>query len=210
MRVLFLTDSLSLPREGDGEVVKYNETYINLLRKRFPEFLIVDCAIGGATIWDLFKQSFYYKYFDPQLVIIHCGIVDCAPRAFTLFEKKLLKKLGLKPKRLIRFLRKYRGYRLTPQKKFEKICVRLKNQFFGVPVWSIGIMPASLAYEKKLPGIIKSIAAYNQILAENFNFIDNREFPLEGILGDHHHLNGYGHKVLTERLNKVLFDTSNQ
>tara|TARA_R110000850_G_scaffold253121_3_gene378339 strand:- start:1139 stop:1774 length:636 start_codon:yes stop_codon:yes gene_type:complete len=204
MRVLFLTDSLSLPREGDGEVVKYDETYINILRKEFPEAVIADCAIGGATIWDLFKQSFYYKFFEPDLVVLHCGIVDCAPRAFTAFEQKVLNKLGLRPKGFTRFLRKNRGLKLTSKSQFEKLTLRLKNQFKDVPMYSIGILPASTDYEKKVPGIAGSVKRYNQILSKQFHFIDNSDFPREGILSDHHHLNKLGHKAIAKKLKPVF------
>lgn len=204
MRVLFLTDSLSLPREGDGEVVKYDETYISLLRQEFSNHVIVDCAIGGATIWDLFKQSFYYKFFEPDLVVLHCGIVDCAPRAFTAFEQKVLNKLGLRPKGLTRFLRKNRGLKLTSKPKFEKLTLRLKNQFRGVPLYSIGILPASADYEKKVPGITESVKLYNQLLSRQFHFIDNSDFLWEGILSDHHHLNRLGHKAIAEKLKPIF------
>lgn len=209
MRVLFLTDSLSLPREADGEVVKYDETYISLLRKEFPKLVIVDCAIGGATIWDLFKQSFYYKFFEPDLVVLHCGIVDCAPRAFKAVEQKVLNKLGLKPKGLTRFLRQHRGLRLTPQSKFEKLALRLKNQFKEVPMYSIGILPASPEYEKKVPGIEQSIVRYNQILKKQFHFIDNSDFPSEGIFSDYHHLNKHGHSVIANRIGPIFTKEQN-
>ncbi len=205
MKVLFLTDSLSLPRGSDGEVVKYEETYISLLRKKNPEMTIVDCAVGGATIWDLFKQSYYYKFFEPDIVILHCGIVDCAPRAFTKFEQKILNKLGLRPKGLTRFLRKYRGLKLTPIKKFEKLALRLKRQFEDLPVFAVGILPASSQYEQKVPGIAKSIEIYNHVLSSQFRFIDNSDFPMEGILSDHHHLNAIGHLEMLKRI-KTKFD----
>lgn len=204
MRILFLTDSLSLPREADGETVKFDQTYINLLRKDFPEHTIADCAIGGATIWDLFRQSAYYKYFEPDLVILHCGIVDCAPRAFTAFEQKLLNKMGLRPKGLTKFLRKHRGLKLSPEPKFYKTALRLKKQFDKVNMYSIGILPASGEYESKVPGIKSSIATYNSILAKIFKFIDNDSFPYEGILSDHHHLNKKGHKEIADRIKLVL------
>ncbi len=204
MKILFLTDSLSLPREENGQVVKYEETYLSILRKEFPEMLIVDSAIGGATIWDLFRQIFYYKYFEPDLVIIQCGIVDCAPRAFTEFEKKILNRLGIRAKGLTSFLRRYRGLKRTSRVKFEKTAIKIKNEFSNIPVYAIGILPASLEYEKKVPGIENSIAIYNQILKGHFHFIESCGFPMEGILNDHHHLNKYGHEVIADNIRSVL------
>ncbi|MEO8254200.1 MAG: hypothetical protein ABI554_07395, partial [Flavobacterium sp.] len=96
MKILFLTDSLSLPRKYDGGEVIYEDTYICKLREKYPEILISDVAIGGAKITDLLVQCFYYKQFKPDLVFIQCGIVDCAPRSFSLLEKVIIDKLRLR------------------------------------------------------------------------------------------------------------------
>ncbi len=50
MRILFLTDSLSLPRGEKEEFVKYEDTYVNQTKAEFTEHLIADSTIGGATI----------------------------------------------------------------------------------------------------------------------------------------------------------------
>lgn len=92
MRILFLTDSLSLPRVNEEEIVLYEDTYLYKLREEFKESLIVDSAIGGATIKDLYAQVFYYKSFNPDIVVLQTGIVDCAPRAYKKFEKKNISK----------------------------------------------------------------------------------------------------------------------
>ena len=206
MRILFLTDSLSLPRESEKENVSYEDTYVSKLRKRFPECTIADSAIGGATIKDLYGQVFYYKSFKPDIVIIQSGIVDCAPRAYRNFGKKVLVKLGLisKLKGLTRFLRKYRGYTLTKPSKFDSFLKRMRADFSESKFYSLGILEASDEYEKKVPNIKRNIRRYNDLLKVNSTFIDNSDIPFEAIMDDHHHLNSKGHQLIFGKLEQLI------
>ena len=68
MTILFLTDSLSLPREGELEKVNYEDTFPFLLKKKFKEVNCIFLGIGGATIADLHRQANYYRGLKPDLV----------------------------------------------------------------------------------------------------------------------------------------------
>lgn len=206
MRILFLTDSLSLPRESEEENVSYEDTYIHKLRLRFPEYTIADSAIGGATIKDLYKQVFYYKSFKPDIVILQSGIVDCAPRAYRSFGKKVLVKLGLisKLKGLTRFLRKYRGYTLTKPTKFKFYLTKISLDFKDAKLYSLGILEAADAYEKKVPNIQRNVKRYNEILKSNSTFIDNSDVPFDAIMNDYHHLNAKGHQLIFGKLEQLI------
>ena len=81
-------DSLSLPRPSDG--IRHFETYPELLRDAL-ETIHFDCRValynrskGGVPISDLYKQyvhdSPYFRNDSPAILLIQCGIVDCAPR----------------------------------------------------------------------------------------------------------------------------------
>lgn len=206
MKILFLTDSLSLPRKYEGGEVNYEDTYISKLRKKYPEILIIDVAIGGAKITDLLVQCFYYKQFKPDLVFVQCGIVDCAPRSFSLMEKVVIDKLRLrKISRL--FEKKFREIRnctYTSRDGFLDSFLRIKNTFTNIPLYSLGILKIANDYEKLVPGIKRNAKDYNDILRNNSEFIDNDDFPLDGIISDFHHLNEKGHHLIFEKLEKII------
>jgi len=206
MRILFLTDSLSLPRVNEEEIVLYENTYLYKLREEFKDHLIVDSAIGGGTIKDLYQQVFYYKSFMPDLVILQSGIVDCAPRAYKKIERKILVKLKLinKVKSLTRFLRKNRGYTLTKPKLFKHYILLIKQTFGSTPFYSLGILNASDKYEIKVPGIKNNIKKYNSILLNQTTYITNNDIPFDAIMNDHHHLNKKGHKMVFEKLSELI------
>ena len=117
-RVLLLTDSLSLPRVYKNGIVKYNETYVSLLKKANPNVDFIHVGIGGATITRLDELVKYYIHAEPDYVVLHCGIVDCAPRALSEFELLFFGKIRLM--RLIfpftKLLRKYRSVTYTGEK----------------------------------------------------------------------------------------------
>lgn len=205
-RVLFLTDSLSLPRKHVDGVVEWDEVYISLLRQEFPEIDFIHVAYGGATIGDLFSQLNYYSLIRPDLIILHCGIVDCAPRAFGRLELEIIKKFRLfrlfNP--FTKFFRIYRGITYTPLRQFEKTLINLKQRFPDSPFWSIGILPGCKEYEEKVPGISRNIEEYNAILKRETYFISNDDFPRSGIINDYHHLNALGHRYIFNKLCREL------
>ena len=206
MKILFLTDSLSLPRVNEKEIVLYEDTYLCKLRNTFKNHTIVDSAIGGATIKDLYAQVFYYKSFKPDLVIIQSGIVDCAPRAYKRIEKKILVELGIisKLKNLTRFLRKNRGYTLTKMTLFDNYLSLIKKSFENTPLYSLGILEASDEYETIVPGIKNNIRKYNTILEKHTTYINNSDIPFKAIMNDHHHLNKHGHQLIYDKLNIII------
>lgn len=206
MKILFLTDSLSLPRKYDGGEVNYDNTYISLLRKQYPDTLINDFAMGGGRITDLLGQCFYYKQFKPDLVFIHCGIVDCAPRSFSLFEKLIIEKLRLRniTKRFDKKLRKVRNCTYTSKKMFLYSLLKIKECFTEVPLYSIGILKICDEYEKLVPGIAKNAEDYNEILKTYSKFVDNSDFPADAIISDFHHLNEKGHLLIFEKLKAII------
>lgn len=206
MRILFLTDSLSLPRKYNEGQVNYEDTYICLLREKYPQALICDFAMGGGRITDLLGQCFYYKQFNPDLVFIHCGIVDCAPRSFTLFEKLIIEKLRLRriTKLFDKKLRKLRNCSYTTKDIYIQSLLKIKESFEDVPLYSIGILQICDEYEKLVPGIKKNAKEYNDILRANTEFINNDYFPEDGIISDFHHLNQKGHQLIFAKLKKII------
>ena len=143
MRIIILTDSLSLPRKYKTGEVLWEEIYANLLRRDFPDIEFVHLGMGGVTITDLLSQMNYYKNLKPDLIILQSGIVDCAPRAFGRIELELIKRLHVYRivKYSFKFLRKYRGVTYTKIKIFREALKKFKELFQDTEFWAIGIVP---------------------------------------------------------------------
>jgi hypothetical protein len=206
-KVLILSDSIALPREKP-EAVSYECTWPYLLRKHYD---IHQVSIGGATIRDLFKQVNYQSVINPDVVILQCGIVDCAPRFMSRFEKDFYSRIPFLGSRLIKSLnnpnvRNFRRITYTPIRQFETHCDKIIKSFNGRSVFALGIIPASDEYDKILPGIVGNVNSYNKVLASSFGarFISLNDYPLEGVMLDFHHVNRLGHEFIYGKVMQVL------
>lgn len=210
MKIAVFTDSLGLPRDRP-EVVNYSETWVNMLKQNHQ---IYQVSIGGGTIEDLYNQAVYVNSFNPDVVIIQSGIVDCTPRALTKTESYILNKYKLTQKILkyilkektTKFLRKYRRCSYTPLAKFLEYSKMFKATFSNSKVYFIGIVPASVEYEKKVPRVTKSINHYNKKLSEIFkdSFIETSCFASDKLMSDNIHLNTEGNKLLATIVERKL------
>jgi len=206
MRCLFVTDSLAFPRKYRTCTVTWEETYIRLLAKAHPSDEFIHAGIGGATINELLLQLDYYVHAYPDVVVLHCGIVDCAPRALRKWELQVVGRLGLYPviKSVSTPLRRLRKVNYTSPALFEKALVAIREKFAGRPVAAIGILPSRPGHEAIVPGVGERIDAYNALLEAHTTFIDTSDLPESGTVDDFVHLNADGHRVIYEKVNAVL------
>ena len=124
-----------------------------MFKKKIPEIDFVHCGRGGATIGDLFQHSAYYhQTMQPSLVLMQSGVVDCAPRALTIVEQQVVKRLPLLGPmlgKLIRrnatWIRRWRKMSYTPLATYEA-WVQTYEQIFSNVYW-IEILPATADYE---------------------------------------------------------------
>jgi hypothetical protein len=217
-RVLIIGDSLALPRERP-EQVKYDETWPELL-KTSGKFDIIQLSIGGGTIVDIFDQVSYYKNFQPDINIIQSGIVDCAPRAFTQLELKIL--LSNKIFRImlsrflpVHFLRKIRNQTYVNKSKFNSFYEKVILQFENCHHISIGITPNVKDYENKIRGIGKNREEYNTVIKRlsqkhDVSYIDTDLISEDGIMSDYHPSTATGHlwiyKSIIKSVNSTIVD----
>ena len=103
-KILIISDSLALPRPKP-EICEYKDTWPKLLSST-GEFEIHQVSIGGATSKDLLKQVNYHKMFNPDIVVIQVGIVDCVPRFMSRLELDISYSLGKYGKKLRAFCNK--------------------------------------------------------------------------------------------------------
>lgn len=209
-RLVIFSDSLALPR-NIPEITFLEDTYPYLLKEHFD---VYQYSKGGGRISDLLLQTFYYNQYKPDVIIIQCGIVDCAPRAFTYNEEKFFESnyLGKFIRKLLsktittKTIRNLRHKSWTEERIFKKECKDFINQFPTVPIFALSILPPSYEYEISVPGISNKIEIYNKILEDIFgnHLISLNDIPEEGIMSDFHHLNKIGHNyVFDEVLTKL-------
>ena len=201
-KVLILTDSVALPRKP----MNWEDTYCFKLKAKFKEIEFIQVSIGGASIIDLRNQLNYYYFLELDTVILQCGIVDAAPRAFSRTELEIIKKLHIYrfTKKLVKPFRKYRAIHYAKPNLFRKLLKEMVNKLDARRFYSIGIIPASQEYENKLPNIKKYIDIYNEILKSESSYIDIKNIPKQAILSDHHHINELGHNYIFENLENII------
>lgn len=201
-KIIILTDSVALPRKHSKGLVLWEQTYIYRLRQLLRDYEIINLSIGGGSIKDIRNQINYYKVLNPTCVIMQCGIVDAAPRAFGRIEMDLIKKMRLLrfTKPFVSLLRKYRSHHYANPIEFKKLLLEIKKEFNTPNFFTIGIVPSCEAYERQLPNVTNSIDTYNRILSENSFFISMEDMPRDGILEDYHHINELGQNFIFKKL----------
>ena len=206
-KVLILSDSVALPRETP-QTVLFEQTWPHLLRSFFN---VHQVSVGGGTISDLARQTTYHKLFDPDIVIIQCGIVDCSPRFMTRFEIDLARRIPWLGKRIIALannskVRKFRGITYTPLNRFNQTVLSIKRTFPLANTYAISIINAVSEYEIKLPGVSNNIVQYNEVLKSVFKekYISLSDFPLHGLMSDYHHINNIGHEYIYDKILKSI------
>lgn len=201
MKVLAITDSLGLPR-AKPEFVAVEKTWINRLSNVHE---VVYFSYGGGTIDQLFSQVEYLKLYNPDLVIVQAGIVDCAPRALTKTENILINNFRLTKyifsklvtEKELLFLRRSRKKTYTSLPRFEYYMNQL-FRIFGEKLFWIGILPALPGYEKKVPGVLGNINNYNTLIERKLGnrFISTSHFTDLDIMTDFIHLTEKGNDRL--------------
>lgn len=208
-KILVITDSLGLPRPAP-EVVEYEQTWVYMLSQQSQ---VWQHSSGGSTIRELYSQIEYFKMFNPDIVIIQSGIVDCAPRAMSKFENEFINKVWLTKKlakkflkeKTLNFLRRKRSCFYTSAYDYEKFVNLFKKAFSDKLYW-VGIVPANAGYEKKIPGITLQIEKYNKILNRNLSgkFINSDNLTEKDVMSDFIHLTVSGHLSVFENIKKQI------
>lgn len=207
-RILLITDSLAFPRVTP-EFVRYEDTYVALLKRRFPDWDFIHVGRGGATIVDLYKHTTYFHgTINPDLVIMQCGIVDCAPRTLTQIEQQILLRvpplkgvLGPFVKRFSKQIRRIRKITYTPLPVFSEY-VKNFEALYGNVHW-IEVLPASEGYDQLVCGVSNNINEYNKIIRSR-KYISTENVSTDCIMTDFHHLNVLGHRKIFEKLAELM------
>ena len=93
LKCLCIGSSLDLPREG----VLYSDTWIAKCREKFPGIDFINRSQWAQTSRILNDPQFV----RPDVIILHLGIVDCAPRR--IFENYILRANALLLKMIFKY-----------------------------------------------------------------------------------------------------------
>lgn len=239
IHVRLYSDSLGLPRPQLN--ITNEDRYISILLRYWeckygtiPE--IIDRARGDMSIMDIYKWfnedcGYFGKIID--VLIIHNGIVDCAPRPIPLRVRKIVSHF---PKILqipiVNILHKNRSlllklgirYYVTSSKKYYKNYRNLIEKAIPLSknIYLINIAPTNTITENHSPGFTKSINKYNEIIRRIIDELDNKNIHLIDIHSfissfdmdiddlinhnDGHHITKKTHELLA----KIIIQMENQ
>ena len=234
MLIQYYADSLGLPRPGH---VSIEERYISLLenwfrKNRTETVFVVDRSRGGSTIDKLYEvyqedEGYFDNIKEKDILIIHEGICDCAPRPVPLAVRDFISSLPIFLKvRIIRFIHRNRArllrngfaYYLVSKKKFEadlKAWLEKALKRFD-RIYLFTIAPTNDQIEAHSPGLQKSIVAYNESIKkvvalfndDRINLIDmhsvifQSQYPLDELIikEDGHHLTALAHQIYAQQI----------
>jgi lysophospholipase L1-like esterase len=229
-KVSILADSLALPRlPKDGDVpheLTYPFLLHMLLRQQHPDDppLVIDRGMRARTILDVlndWEEEVVVK--RPHAVIVHVGIVDCAPRVLRPRERRWLQRLPSETARkaILQFIHRHRRaiVSLFPNRvyvslpKFVAAVDQVMDRAARFPVkllLFINIVTPTDSLEQRSPGFRAKVAAYNQALAQRVAGTAAQLVDLDGLLARHGgtealtvdgmHLNATGNRLLAAEL----------
>lgn len=216
--VLFITDSLGLPRSSP-ELVSDDEVWPYQLSDTFKGECDFRFFMINGLNTSLLSQycSDHLLAYKPDIVILQIGIVDCCPRALAKKELLIAKNLPKPISRVVhKLVKKYhkqiiikRKIRYVTPEAYQDNLHKLKNLFSTSEFIVVPIAPATDEYAQKIPMLEESISLYNAIkksvfqdalLTECYEGYDKNTL----FLSDHHHLTARGHAAVYESVRHSL------
>ena len=181
--ILVYGDSMCMPNVDDNVAVE--DTYPQLLaeyqNERGLKGRVYSRAEGGCTIndhWALYvKDRTHFAASPRDLLIIHAGMVDCAPRPLPQkWRRRLERQPGFIRQPIISFIKNNRPfllkrgiifYKIDPptfKKRIEEWLDHASKLYSHIAV--VAISPIGQAAEDYSPGWRSNVILYNRIMAE--------------------------------------------
>lgn len=234
MKVVLLADSLALPRGADWGNVAYEETYPYVLdfalRSRYPDRQVVLMERGMRfrtinAVLDDWKE--FVELRSPDILIVHVGVVDCAPRVFSAAERRIVSSALPSPLRsmLLKFVHRWRSqiirvrsdHRYVTEADFQRAVRKLVSPAAsGTPrlLVIVNILSPGDDMESRSPGYRANVARYNAMLAAeaggaaelvDYNKLVSDKGGVDRLTVDGMHPNREGHRLLaTALLNAIV------
>jgi acyl-CoA thioesterase I len=234
MKIVILADSLVMPRYKE---IPYDVTYGYLLdhslkkiyRENAP--MVMEHGMRARTILDVARDWFELVTLkSPEIVILHIGIADCAPRLLLQKEhefvdrirpiklrNKFLDYLSENRRRLITLFpnRVYVPFAIFKE-RFNKI-IKLAETNGVKRLIVINILRPTDELEFKSPGFKKNVDLYNAFLYQSsidrpmISFVDldkviTENGGVEALTTDGIHINPQGHALLAGHLQTLIME----
>lgn len=231
MIVQYYSDSLGLARPGHVEL---NNTYIYIFEKWLRDSIgedvhLINRARRAFTIdklYEVFKEDEEYIHGEKDVLIIHEGVCDCAPRPVSKGLRRIISMLpGFIKIRIISFLHKNRstilrhGWRsyLVSKKEFERVLHQWLSEarMTFKRIYVLTIAPTNLEIETHSPGFSASINCYNNIIKQVVKDLNNDKIQIIDVYSfinslkniddyiikeDGHHITAKTHQLIAESL----------
>jgi|RhiMetdeSRZDD1v2_1073273.scaffolds.fasta_scaffold309969_2 acyl-CoA thioesterase I len=228
MKVVILADSLALPREEVGGERCFEATYPfvlhELLRRKFGASspMVIERGMRlrtvEAVLTDWHEQV---TLRNADVVVVHVGVVDCAPRIFLRRENAFIsKRPSWIREPILKFVHDYRRQIIqkrprvyVPLPRFQRHVEEVtqkarKSDLLSLVYVNIVEPPDSTEYRS--PGFQQNVQRYNQVLLSQASqprvtLIDfNRSISQQGgsdkLTTDGVHLNESAHQILAQQL----------
>jgi lysophospholipase L1-like esterase len=235
MKILVLADSLALPRqEGEGGIA-YENTYPYLLELRLRRSIrndipiIIERGMRLRTIEDVLQDWFeMVELRSPDVILIHVGIVDCAPRIFLRRERRFVERLrpAVLRQSILNFVHKHRSTIIrrrprvyVPPERFRDLVTQVMDKAERCRLRSlvfVTILMPPESLERRSPGFMGNVRIYNQILQELAAERGARLIDINAVIGplggtdkltvDGIHLNEAGHALLATEIERHIMN----
>jgi len=230
-KVVIFADSLALAREGEDDI-SYEATYPFLieqhLRLQFSDRLplILERGMRRRTIEYVLDEWFeLVELRRPNLVILHVGVVDCAPRIFLRRERHFVETMRWRGLRnfILGFVNRHRAriIRMRPRvyvslDRFGSLITEVVERAHSlrIPLVFVNIIEPPDELEQRSPGFCRNVKLYNNVLESKVNPPAVRVIDLNGLVAqrgkaecltrDGIHLSREGHKVLSQELEDLI------
>jgi len=222
-RIIILGNSLSIPRPDDQ--VDYVNTYPYILVKSGYEVINRSRRINDIEIQSTEQNMLDdVDYLRPDYVVIHLGIVECAPRIFSKKNRAYLRILPSKIRNfIINFLSKYREI-ITKHRKinyvdivsfeanFIQVINRIHSRNPSIKIVVININNTNMYNNKRSYGFNSNINNYNDVINKlPFKFpinlyVINTNLHKGGLLNDGIHINSVMHKYISDQILSIIRD----
>ena len=228
-------DSISMPRYADGIEVgmSWPEILKCAIEQEGKNVFLYNRSLGGAAVSEIFNivnRDAGYFAGCPGVVIIYCGIVDCAPRPVPQWIRNVIGHMPLLlRKRIISFLHDYRNqvqkvkyWNTTQIRNFRRLYSKMIRRVAenGNCIIAVGIGPVSIGMLARSYGLQQELRRYDGLIAEisgaaeNVWYLDLKaKMPMyfkdgrgiaedEVFLPDGHHFTALGNEIVA----KIVFD----
>ncbi len=226
MRIVILSDSMGMPRPwlDEEERTNIDEVYGGLLRERYRGCHDVDLLYVISLDSDNAAIRYHrmVSYREPDIVILHLGINDCAPRVFRRGSRSVLLKPWFRAATRdagMRFINRYRRgitrlrrrvYTTLPrfERNMRSIVEGVREHNADAVVLGIAIMEVADTLDERSYGYLENIRAYNavlrRVLGDGFVEVADLGDKDRLLISDGYHLSAEAHRLLADRLGKRI------